>query len=82
MLQNILVKRWGFPEFITSITANHCASLPLESKSFLSNQGIPLPRCQDLIVGSHRITEHAEAITLFGFKYPPEMSAAISDEFQ
>ncbi len=34
------------------------------------------------MVGSHRITEHAETIALFGLKYPMEVSAAISGEFQ
>ena len=34
------------------------------------------------VVGSHRITEHAETVALFGFKYPLEIAAAISGEFQ
>jgi len=35
MPQNALVSRLGFPEFIATITTNHRAPLPLDSKSFL-----------------------------------------------
>jgi hypothetical protein len=34
------------------------------------------------MVGSHYVTEHAETIALFGFKYPLEIASAISVEFQ
>jgi len=34
------------------------------------------------VVRSHHVTEHAEAIALFGFKNPLEITAAISCEFQ
>jgi hypothetical protein len=34
------------------------------------------------VVRSHRVTEHAETIALFGFKNPLEITAAISGEFQ
>jgi len=34
------------------------------------------------VVGSHSITEHADTIALLGFKYPLEIAAAISGEFQ
>jgi hypothetical protein len=34
------------------------------------------------MVGSYRITEHAETVPLFCFKYPLEIAAAISGEFQ
>jgi hypothetical protein len=29
-----------------------------------------------------RITEHAETVTLFGFKYPLEIASAVSGKFQ
>jgi hypothetical protein len=34
------------------------------------------------VVGSHRITEHAETIALFGFKNPLEIAATISGKFE
>jgi len=34
------------------------------------------------MVGSYRMTEHAETVALFCFKYPLEIAAAIPGEFQ
>jgi hypothetical protein len=34
------------------------------------------------MVGSHRIAEHPETVSLFGFKLPLNIAAAISGEFQ
>ena len=35
----------------------------------------------DMIAG-YRIAEHAKTVALFGFKYPPEVAAAVSSELQ